>query len=133
MKGTERAERSMRRVFSRFNFLSRAVPVHEEHVGELHVHDADVERNNKYPVSCITTTDQASLCTSLTVWKKSLVINCKGFTVIDSCGNLVYRVDNYTLHPHELVLMDASGNSVLTMRRNRVSISLIPLIFLSMP
>ncbi|KAJ1405971.1 Tubby-like, C-terminal [Sesbania bispinosa] len=94
------------RVFSRFKFLSRAV--HEEHG-----HD-EIGEKNKYPV--IT---EGSLCTSLTVWRKSLVISCKGFTVIDSYGNLVYRVDNYIVHPHEVILMDASGNSVLTMRRRR--------------
>ncbi|KAK7358569.1 hypothetical protein VNO77_00502 [Canavalia gladiata] len=96
------------RVFSRFKFLSRAV--HEEQeVVEYH------GERNKYPLT------EASLCTSLTltVWRKSLVISCKGFTVIDSCGKLVYRVDNYIVHPNEVILMDASGNSVLTMRRRR--------------
>ncbi|CAJ2676506.1 unnamed protein product [Trifolium pratense] len=90
------------KVFPRFKFLSRAV-VHEE------------DETKKYPI-----VTEGNLCTSLlTVWKKSLVISCKGFTVIDSYGNLVYRVDNYSLHPHEVVLMDASGNSLLTMRRHR--------------
>ncbi|XP_027343939.1 protein LURP-one-related 17-like [Abrus precatorius] len=95
------------RVFPRFKFVSRAV--HEEQEME---HDGE---RNKYPLT------EASLCTSLTltVWRKSLVINCNGFTVIDSCGNLVYRVDNYIVHPNEVILMDASGNSVLTMRRRR--------------
>lgn len=97
------------RVFPRFKFLSRAV-VHEENEGD---HNLEKKR---YPI-----VNEGNLCTSssLTVWKKSLVINCKGFTVIDSCGNLVYRVDNYSLHPHEVVLMDASGNSLLSMRRQR--------------
>ncbi|KAK4844037.1 hypothetical protein QYF36_015622 [Acer negundo] len=56
---------------------------------------------------------------SLTVWRKSLVTSCNGFTVIDSQGNLVYRVDNYIGHPEELTLMDASGKSLLTMRRRK--------------
>ncbi|XP_027918075.1 protein LURP-one-related 17-like [Vigna unguiculata] len=95
------------RVFPRFKFLSRAV--HEEQEGE---HDGE---RNKYPLT------EGSLCTSLTltVWKKSLVISCKGFTVIDSYGNLAYRVDNYIGHPNEVILMDASGNSVLTLHRSR--------------
>ncbi|TKY60672.1 LURP-one-related 17 [Spatholobus suberectus] len=95
------------KVFSRFKFLSRAV--HEEQESE---HDGE---RNKYPLT------EGSLCTSLTltVWRKSLVISCKGFTVIDSYGDLVYRVDNYIVHPNEVILMDASGNSVLTMRRCR--------------
>ncbi|KAM1736462.1 hypothetical protein EV2_015221 [Malus domestica] len=63
-------------------------------------------------------------CTSLTVWRKSLLISCKGFTVIDSNGDLVYRVDNYVGHPEEVILMDGSGKSVLTMRR-RKKLSLI--------
>ncbi|EOY24865.1 hypothetical protein QUC31_008996 [Theobroma cacao] len=58
-------------------------------------------------------------CTSLTVWRKSLIVNCNGFTVIDSDGNLVYRVDNYMGRPKELILMDGSGKSILTMRRGK--------------
>lgn len=58
-------------------------------------------------------------CTSFTVWRKSLLVSCNGFTVIDSKGNLVYRVDNYRGHPGEIVLMDASGKSILTMRRQK--------------
>ncbi|KAG6745460.1 hypothetical protein POTOM_052132 [Populus tomentosa] len=38
----------------------------------------------------------------LTVWKKSLLFNCHGFTVYDGRGNLVFRVDNY---------MATSGNN----------------------
>ncbi|MBA0794357.1 hypothetical protein Gohar_018691 [Gossypium harknessii] len=58
------------------------------------------------------------VCTSLTVWRKSLLISCHGFTVIDSNGSLVYRVDNYMGgRTKELVLMDGKGNSILTMRR----------------
>ncbi|GKU95184.1 hypothetical protein SLEP1_g8577 [Rubroshorea leprosula] len=56
-------------------------------------------------------------CKSLTVWRKSLIISCNGFTVIDSNGNLVYRVDNYVGHPKELILMDGSGKSIFTTRR----------------
>ncbi|KAL2342715.1 hypothetical protein Fmac_004000 [Flemingia macrophylla] len=94
-------------MFPRFKFLSRAV--HEEQESK---HDGE---RNKYPLT------EATLCTSLTltVWRKSLLISCKGFTVIDSNGNLVYRVDNYIVHPNEIILMNASGNSVLTMRRSR--------------
>ncbi|KAK8486863.1 hypothetical protein V6N13_026539 [Hibiscus sabdariffa] len=58
------------------------------------------------------------LCTSLTVWRKSLLVTCTGFTVIDCSGNLVYRVDNYMGgRPKELVLMDGKGTSILTMKR----------------
>ncbi|KAK9276521.1 hypothetical protein L1049_006055 [Liquidambar formosana] len=58
-------------------------------------------------------------CTSLTVWRKSLLFSCNGFTVIDSDGNLVYRVDNYIggQRPQEVILMDGLGKTVLTIHR----------------
>ncbi|KAL6998539.1 hypothetical protein U1Q18_008667 [Sarracenia purpurea var. burkii] len=60
----------------------------------------------------------------LTVWKKSLLFNCDGFTVFDTKGNLVFRVDNYSVGSKEdIILMDASGNSLLTIRRKRLSLS----------
>ncbi|MCL7049531.1 hypothetical protein MKW94_023929 [Papaver nudicaule] len=55
---------------------------------------------------------------SLTVWRKSQVFNCNGFTVIDSSGNIVYRVDNYIGEgSKEIVLMDGSGNTIFTICR----------------
>ena len=56
---------------------------------------------------------------ALTVWKKSLVLNCNGFTVFDGRGNLVFRVDNYVAanKAGEIVLMDAIGKCLLTIRR----------------
>lgn len=57
---------------------------------------------------------------TLTVWKKSLLFNCNGFTVYDAKGNLVFRVDNYMAGSGtngEIVLMDAGGKSLLTIRR----------------
>ncbi|KAI3770942.1 hypothetical protein L6452_02090 [Arctium lappa] len=60
----------------------------------------------------------------LTVWKKSLLFNCDGFTVYDSNGNLVFRVDNYVPGGNgEIVLMDANGRSLHTIRRKRLSLS----------
>ncbi|KAJ9555129.1 hypothetical protein OSB04_009743 [Centaurea solstitialis] len=57
---------------------------------------------------------------SLTVWRKSLFVGCSGFTVINSDGNLVYRVDNYGgRRPQELVLMDANGIPVFTVARSK--------------
>ncbi|XP_027362030.1 protein LURP-one-related 17 [Abrus precatorius] len=90
------------RVFPMFKYFSRAV--HEEQERE---HD-DEEKNVV-----------GSLCTSRTVWRKSLVMSCKGFTVFDSYGDLVYRVDNYIGRPNEVILMDASGKPILTMCRRR--------------
>ena len=54
----------------------------------------------------------------LTVWKKSLLLNCTGFTVYDGKGNLVFRVDNYVAgNKGEIVLMDGAGKPLLTIRR----------------
>ncbi|KAK3135253.1 hypothetical protein QOZ80_5BG0416680 [Eleusine coracana subsp. coracana] len=58
---------------------------------------------------------------TLTVWRKSLLFNCKGFTVFDARGNLVYRVDTYASDSRaEVVLMDAAGRPVLTVRRRKL-------------
>ncbi|XP_020599949.1 protein LURP-one-related 8-like [Phalaenopsis equestris] len=61
---------------------------------------------------------------ALTVWLKSLLFNCNGFTVFDSKGNLVFRVDEYARSGNkgEIVLMDAAGNSRLTIRRKKLSL-----------
>ncbi|XP_059664610.1 protein LURP-one-related 17-like [Cornus florida] len=82
-----------------FKSISNSRKVHEQH--QEHEHKLD------------------DTFTSLTVWRKSLVISCNGFTVIDSNGNLAFRVDNYTGHPEELILMDGSGKTVLTMCRHK--------------
>ncbi|CAA6654558.1 unnamed protein product [Spirodela intermedia] len=59
---------------------------------------------------------------ALTVWRKSLLFNCDGFTVFDSCGDLVYRVDNYTSGSKgEIVLMDATGVPLLAVRRKETT------------
>lgn len=58
----------------------------------------------------------------LTVWKKSLLFNCSGFTVFNAKGNLVFRVDNYMAgNKGEIVLMDGAGKPLLTIRRKRLS------------
>ncbi|KAK1426733.1 hypothetical protein QVD17_15412 [Tagetes erecta] len=73
------------------------------------------------PLSVVSATSSPLL---LTVWKKSLLFNCHGFTVYDnSNGNLVYRVDNYAAGAKaEIVLMDDAGRSLLTIRRKRLSL-----------
>lgn len=60
---------------------------------------------------------------TLTVWRKSLLFNCNGFTVFDAKGNLVFRVDKYAKSGNtgEIVLMDAVGNPLLTVRRKKFS------------
>jgi len=55
----------------------------------------------------------------LTVWRKSLLMNCNGFTVYDSTGNLVFRVDDYCVSnlSNKVLLMDAAGKALITIRR----------------
>ncbi|XP_022753772.1 protein LURP-one-related 8-like [Durio zibethinus] len=61
--------------------------------------------------------------TVLTVWKKSLLFNCNGFTVFDVKGDLVFRVDNYMEgNKVEILLMDANGKPLLTIRRKKMSL-----------
>lgn len=58
--------------------------------------------------------------TSLTVSKTSLFFVGDGFTVYDSKGELVFRVDSYgpdIRDKDELVLMDPHGRCLLTVRR----------------
>ncbi|KAF3327313.1 protein LURP-one-related 8-like protein [Carex littledalei] len=56
----------------------------------------------------------------LTVWRKSLLFNCSGFTVYDAKGNLVFRVDNYGSDcKSEVVLMDATGKPLFSIRKKR--------------
>ncbi|CAN8233289.1 unnamed protein product [Cochlearia groenlandica] len=58
--------------------------------------------------------------TTLTVWRKSLLVSCEGFTVIDSKGDLIYRVDTYArTRPDKLILMDKDGNSLFFMQRTK--------------
>uniref|UniRef100_A0A0A9DTV9 Protein LURP-one-related 8 n=1 Tax=Arundo donax TaxID=35708 RepID=A0A0A9DTV9_ARUDO len=59
---------------------------------------------------------------SLTVWRRSLLFNGKGFTVFDGKGNLVFRVETYAGgSPREIVLMDPDGHGLLTIRRKKLS------------
>lgn len=94
--------------------------VHEEHHDQLVKHKTDHDPYH-----------EGTCPSSLTVWRKSLVISCNGFTVIDSGGNLVYRVDNYSRRPEEITLMDGSGIPVHTMRRCKVNNNIILYIYFS--
>lgn len=63
--------------------------------------------------------------TQLTVCKTSLFFAGDGFTVYDCKGQLVFRVDSYgpeLRDKDELVLMDAYGRCLLTLRRKRPSL-----------
>jgi uncharacterized protein YxjI len=68
--------------------------------------------------------EEKGLAVWLTVWRRSLLFNGKGFTVFDSMGNLVYRVETYAGgSSREVVLMDADGHGLLTIRRKKLSFS----------
>ncbi|KAF3948264.1 hypothetical protein ACB098_05G066000 [Castanea mollissima] len=63
--------------------------------------------------------------TLLTVLKTSLFFANDGYSVYDCKGQLVFRVDSYgpdTRDKGEIVLMDAHGKCLLTVRRKRPSL-----------
>ncbi|XP_057830660.1 protein LURP-one-related 5 [Cryptomeria japonica] len=69
--------------------------------------------------------DQQFCCataTALTVWNKSLLFSGEGFTVFDSNGDLLFRVDTYAFANNNLVLMDAQGKPLLTLCRKLPSL-----------
>ena len=69
--------------------------------------------------------------THLTVLKTSLFFAGDGFTVYDSKGELVFRVDSYGPEKDngEQVLMDASGRCILTVRR-KVCVNMFVCVFI---
>jgi len=88
-------------------------------IAKIHPHDPEFARHAAIHDDKIS----KAPTTALTVWKKSLVFSCNGFTVFDSSGDLVYRVDSYSSDPEdEVLLMDAAGIALLTMRRKRLSL-----------
>ncbi|GAB4856876.1 hypothetical protein Ancab_014795 [Ancistrocladus abbreviatus] len=58
----------------------------------------------------------SSLKETFTVWMKSLVLHGNGFTVYNSKGEIVYRIDNYhTKCSREVCLMDLHGKVLCTL------------------
>ncbi|KAK4490771.1 hypothetical protein RD792_001480 [Penstemon davidsonii] len=88
-----------------------------------HYHEDEEERkdHNKNHDSTEekTTISNNNVNYSLTVWRKSLLFSCNGFTVIGAEGSLVYRVDNYTGPRDHIILMDGSGNPIFTISRHK--------------
>ena len=63
--------------------------------------------------------------THLTVLKTTLFFPGDGFTVYNCKGELIFRVDSYgpdARDKGELVLMDASGHCLLTVRRKVIDL-----------
>lgn len=64
--------------------------------------------------SCYFTSKQETY----TIWMKSLLLGCKGCTVFDAKGQLVYRIDNYNCNfRDEVNLMDSEGKVLFTVPR----------------
>lgn len=64
--------------------------------------------------SCYFTSKQETF----TIWMKSLVLGCKGCTVFDAKGQIVYRVDIYSCkYRDEVYLMDFKGKVLFTILR----------------
>ncbi|XP_071696277.1 protein LURP-one-related 4-like [Rutidosis leptorrhynchoides] len=56
-----------------------------------------------------------------TIWMKSLVLNSNGYTVYNSNGSVVFRIDNYDSKcSNEVYLMDLRGNVVCTILRKKL-------------
>ncbi|KAK1353334.1 Tubby C-terminal-like domain-containing protein [Heracleum sosnowskyi] len=69
--------------------------------------------------SCTATT--ISSANMYTIWMKSLVVNGNGYTVYDSNGKVVYRIDNYDIKcRNEVYLMDLQGNVLCTISRKKL-------------
>jgi len=81
------------------------------------------EKEEEQPVQVVVEKQFCSLTpTVLTVWKKSLLFSGDGgFTVFDSNGDLVFRMDIVN-DTHNLLLMDAHGKPLLTLRRKLPSL-----------
>ncbi|KVH95404.1 protein LURP-one-related 11-like [Cynara cardunculus var. scolymus] len=73
----------------------------------------------------IPSSSSSSFCSNeretYTIWMKSLVMNSNGYTVYDSNGNVVFRIDNYdNKNSSEVYLMDLRGNIVCTILRKKL-------------
>ena len=95
-------------------------------MAKVHPNAAAVAAELATPTTTTTTRPAADQETEpptvLTVWRKSLLFNCDGFTVYDARGDLAFRVDSYDASGRrraEVVLMDATGTPLLTVRRKR--------------
>ncbi|KAI3713391.1 hypothetical protein L1987_71968 [Smallanthus sonchifolius] len=56
-----------------------------------------------------------------TIWMKSLVLNSNGYTVYNSNGEVIFRIDNYdSKRRSEVYLMDLRGNIVCTILRKKI-------------
>jgi uncharacterized protein YxjI len=58
----------------------------------------------------------------LTVLRTSMFFAGDGFTVYNSTGDVVFRVESYGGDNNEIVLMDATGRCLLTVRRKVMSL-----------
>ncbi|KAL2543682.1 Protein LURP-one-related 11 [Forsythia ovata] len=67
--------------------------------------------------------DLASVRETFTIWMKSLVCHGNGYTVFNSKGQVVFRVDNYqTRCSSKVFLMDSSGQVLFSINRKKLQI-----------
>ncbi|KAL1828385.1 hypothetical protein DCAR_0207590 [Daucus carota subsp. sativus] len=77
------------------------------------------EINLLSPLSCAETARGHSY----TIWMKSLLFNGCGCTVFDSNGEIVYRIDNYSMKCRSQVhLMNLQGKVLVSLRRKKLQI-----------
>ncbi|KAM7494225.1 hypothetical protein LguiB_028834 [Lonicera macranthoides] len=81
-----------------------------------------------YPQTPITSatidsTNMTSTKETFTIWMKSLVFHGNGFTVFNSNGEIVYRIDNYNKKcSGEVYLMDLRGKVLFSIHRKKLQV-----------
>lgn len=95
-------------------YINSALHPHKDHnIICFKIYMAKVHPCKPSSSSCSTLGDCRK---TYTIWMKSLVANGNGFTVYDSWGEVVYRIDNYsTKCCREVFLMDLHGNVLFSM------------------
>ncbi|KAL3844543.1 hypothetical protein ACJIZ3_001946 [Penstemon smallii] len=102
-----------------FFLKSTSKTVHHYHEEGKKDHNKNHDSTEEEEEEETTTSNNNINYYSLTVWRKSLLFSCNGFTVIGAEGGLVYRVDNYTGPRDHIILMDGSGNPIFTISRHK--------------
>lgn len=80
--------------------------------------DGERELMMRAAATTITTATMATSTMRWTVWKRSSMgfVGMDGFSVYDANGRLAFRVDNYSRSQKSLLLMDATGKPLLSLK-----------------
>ncbi|GMH26593.1 hypothetical protein Nepgr_028436 [Nepenthes gracilis] len=85
-------------------------------MAKIHPHMLATSSSPPLPLPLPPASSASSGGETFTVWMKSLVLNGNGFTVYNSRGEIVYRVDNYdTKCKNEVCIMDLKGRVLCTL------------------